>query len=182
MLTTIYNFCTQIACTDGSDARSGVILGSDGNLYGTTYYGGTYNEGTVFRITPAGVLTTLHSFDGTDGYDPIGVMFQATNGVFYGQTTLGGSGGEGTIFSLDVGLRSFVETAPTSGTVGTNVIILGNKLTGATSVTFNGTSASFTVASKSEITATVPSGATTGPVKVTTPSGTLTSNVNFLVQ
>jgi uncharacterized repeat protein (TIGR03803 family) len=182
MLTTIYNFCTQIACTDGSDARSGVILGSDGNLYGTTYYGGTYNEGTVFRITPAGVLTTLHSFDGTDGYDPIGVMFQATNGVFYGQTTLGGSGGEGTIFSLDVGLRSFVETAPTSGNVGTNVIILGNKLTGATSVTFNGTSASFTVASKSEITATVPSGATTGPVKVTTPSGTLTSNVNFLVQ
>jgi len=181
MLTAIYSFCTQMACTDGSDARSGIILGSDGNFYGTTYYGGTYNLGTVFQITPAGALTTLHSFDGKDGYDPIGVMFQATNGTFYGQTTMGGSGGQGTIFSLSVGLPPFVETAPTSGSVGTIVIILGNKLTGTTSVTFNGTPASFTVASKSEITATVPTGATTGPVQVTTPSGTLTSNVNFQV-
>jgi uncharacterized repeat protein (TIGR03803 family) len=180
-LTTIYSFCAQIACTDGSDARSGVILGSDGNLYGTTYYGGTYNEGTVFRITPAGVLTTLHSFDGTDGYYPIGEMFQATNGVFYGQTTLGGSGADGTIFSVSLGLRPFVQTAPTSGTVGTNLIILGNKLKGTTGVTFNGTAAVFTVVSSSEITATVPTGATTGPVQVTTPTVTLTSNVNFLV-
>jgi uncharacterized repeat protein (TIGR03803 family) len=180
-LTTIYSFCTQIGCTDGFDPRSGIILGSDGNFYGTTYYGGVHNEGTIFRITPAGVLTRLHSFDVKDGYDQIGVMFQATNGTFYGQTTMGGSGGQGTIFSLSVGLPPFVETAPTSGSVGTIVIILGNKLTGTTSVTFNGTPASFTVASKSEITATVPSGATTGPVQVTTPSGTLTSNVNFQV-
>jgi uncharacterized repeat protein (TIGR03803 family) len=180
-LTTIYSFCAKIACTDGSDARSGIILGSDGNFYGTTYYGGAHNEGSIFRITPAGVLTTLHSFDGKDGYDQIGVMFQATNGTFYGQTTLGGSGGQGTIFSLSVGLHPFVETVPTSGSAGTIVIILGNKLTGATSVTFNGTSASFTVASSSEITASVPGGATTGPVQVTTPSGTLTSNVNFQV-
>jgi uncharacterized repeat protein (TIGR03803 family) len=179
-LTTIYSFCAQIACMDGSDARSGIILGSDGNFYGTTYYGGVHNEGTVFKITRAGVLTTLHSFDGTDGYDPIGVLFQATNGAFYGQTTLGGSGGDGTIFSLAVGLHPFVETVPTSGTVGTNVIILGNELTGATSVTFNGTAAVFKVVSSSEIKATVP-GATTGEVKVTTPSGTLTSNVNFRV-
>jgi uncharacterized repeat protein (TIGR03803 family) len=180
-LTTIYSFCSKIACTDGFDARSGIILGSDGNFYGTTYYGGVHNEGTIFRITPAGVLTRLHSFDVKDGYDQIGVMFQATNGTFYGQTTMGGSGGQGTIFSLAVGLPPFVETAPTSGSVGTIVIILGNKLTGTTSVTFNGTPASFTVASKSEITATVPSGATTGSVQVTTPSGTLTSNVNFQV-
>lgn len=55
------------------------------------------------------------------------------------------------------------------------------KLTGATSVTFNGTAATFTVVSSSEITATVPAGATTGEVKVTTPSRTLTSNVNFRV-
>jgi uncharacterized repeat protein (TIGR03803 family) len=180
-LTTIYSFCTQIACTDGSNARSGIILGSDGNFYGTTHDGGVHNKGTIFKITPAGVLTTLHSFNGKDGYDQIGVMFQATNGVFYGQTTLGGSAGAGTIFSLSVGLRPFVETAPQSGSVGTNVIILGNKLKGTTSVTFNGTAASFTVVSSSEITTTVPSGATTGKVKVTTPSGTLTSNVNFQV-
>ncbi len=181
MLSTIYSFCTQIACTDGADARSGIILGSDGNFYGTTYYGGAHNEGTVFQITPAGVLKTLHSFDGKDGYNQIGVMFQATNGVFYGQTTAGGSGGDGTIFSLSVGLPPFVETAPTNGKAGTKVIILGNKLKGSTSVTFNGTAAVFKVASGTEITTTVPKGATTGPVVVTTPSGTLTSNVNFQV-
>jgi uncharacterized repeat protein (TIGR03803 family) len=180
-LTTIYSFCAQIACTDGADARSGIILGSDGNFYGTTYYGGTHNEGTVFKVTPAGVLTTLHSFDGTDGYDQIGVLFQATNGVLYGQTYMGGSNGDGTIFSLNVGLHAFVETAPTSGKVGSKVIILGNKLTGSTSVTFNGTSAVFKVVSGTEITATVPSGATTGKVQVTTPSGVLTSNVSFQV-
>jgi len=180
-LTTIYSFCAKTGCTDGSDARSGIILGSDGNFYGTTYYGGTHNEGTVFKITPAGVLTTLHSFDGTDGYDQIGVLFQATNGVFYGQTTMGGSNGDGTIFSLNVGLHAFVATAPTSGKVGAKVFILGNNLTGTTSVTFNGTSATFTAVSGSEIKTSVPAGAITGKIKVTTPGGTLTSNVSFRV-
>jgi uncharacterized repeat protein (TIGR03803 family) len=180
-LTTIYSFCSQIACTDGSDARSGIILASDGNFYGTTYYGGVHNEGTVFKITAAGVLTTLHSFDGTDGYDAIGVMFQATNGTLYGQTTLGGSGGDGTIFSLAAGLPAFAETVPTSGAVGTDIIILGNNLTGTSSVTFNGTAAVFHMVSSSEIKTEVPSGATSGKIKVTTPSGTLGSNGNFQV-
>jgi uncharacterized repeat protein (TIGR03803 family) len=180
-LTTIYSFCAKTACTDGADARSGIILGSDGNFYGTTYYGGIHNEGTVFKITPAGVLTTLHSFDGTDGYDQIGVLFQATNGTFYGTTVSGGANGDGTVFSLSLGLAPFVETVPTSGKVGAKVIILGNSLTGTTSVTFNGTAATFTVASDSEIKTTVPTGATTGRIKVTTPGGTLTSNVSFRV-
>jgi hypothetical protein len=127
------------------------------------------------------VLTTLHSFDEKDGYDQIGVMFQATNGVFYGQTTRGGSGGNGTIFSLAVGLHPFVETAPTSGPASTKVIILGNKLKGTTRVTFNGTAAVFKVVSSTELTTTVPTGATSGKVQVTTPNGRLTSNVNFQV-
>jgi uncharacterized repeat protein (TIGR03803 family) len=105
---TLYSFCTQIGCTDGSTPRSGPILGSDGNFYGTTYFGGTNNEGTVYRITAAGGLTTLHSFDGADGYYPIAGLFQASNGVFYGTT----SGGDGTIFSLDVGLSPLTKTAP----------------------------------------------------------------------
>jgi uncharacterized repeat protein (TIGR03803 family) len=180
-LTTIYSFCAQIACTDGATPRDGLTLGSDGNFYSTTYYGGANNQGTLFQITPSGALTTLHSFDGTDGRYPIQHLFQATNGVFYGVTDNDGSSGDGTIFSLSVGLAPCVETAPISGKVKTKVIILGNKLKGATSVTFNGTTAVFRVASATEITTTVPSGATTGPVKVTTPSGTLTSNVNFLV-
>jgi uncharacterized protein (TIGR03437 family) len=65
--------------------------------------------------------------------------------------------------------------------MGTNVIILGTSLTRGNSVTFNGTAATFTVVSRSEITTTVPTGATTGPVQVVTPDGTLTSNVNFRV-
>ena len=180
-LTTIYSFCALVGCTDGSGPRDGMILGSDGNFYGTTYYGGANDEGTVYQITPAGVLTTLHSFDGTDGNYPIGLLFQATNGAFYGTTNFGGSSGDGTIFSLAVGLGPFVEMVPTSGKVGTKVIILGNRLKGTTSVTFNGTAAAFKVVSSSEIKTTVPTGATTGEVQVTTPSGTLTSNVNFQV-
>jgi hypothetical protein len=87
----------------------------------------------------------------------------------------------GTVFSLDMGLAPFVETLPTSGKVKKAVKILGTDLTGATSVTFNGTAATFKVASSSEITTTVPEGATTGVVKVITPNGTLTSNVAFQV-
>jgi uncharacterized protein (TIGR03437 family) len=68
----------------------------------------------------------------------------------------------------------------TSGVVGAPVKILGTNLTGTTSVTFNGTPATFAVVSKSEISTTVPAGATTGPVEVTIPSGTLTSNVSFV--
>jgi len=74
-----------------------------------------------------------------------------------------------------------VKTLPTSGKVGAAVKILGTKLTGATSVTFNGTAATFKVVSASLITTTVPAGATTGTVKVVTPSGTLSSNVIFRV-
>jgi hypothetical protein len=82
---------------------------------------------------------------------------------------------------LDVGLGPFVETLPTSGKVGATVKILGTKLTGATGVTFNGTAATFTVKSSSEITTTVPTGATTGKVKVTTPKHALSTNVTFRV-
>jgi uncharacterized protein (TIGR03437 family) len=70
---------------------------------------------------------------------------------------------------------------PPAGATGSVIRILGTNLIGATGVTFNGIAAPFTVVSASEITATVPAGATTGPVQVTTPSFTLLSNVAFLV-
>jgi hypothetical protein len=75
-----------------------------------------------------------------------------------------------------------VETLPTSGKVGKAVKILGSDLTGATSVSFNGTTAVFKVVSSSEITTTVPVGASTGKVEVATPGGTLSSNVSFRVR
>jgi uncharacterized repeat protein (TIGR03803 family) len=185
-LTTLHSF----DFTDGSEPYAGLIQASDGNFYGTTELGGAASSGTVFKITPIGTLTTLYSFctqvnNGvcTDGYLPYAGLVQATNGDFYGTTYHGGANGNayGTVFSLSAGLGPFVETQPTSGKVGVAVKILGTSLTGATSVAFNGTAAPFTMVSKTLITTTVPSGATTGTVQVVTPGGTLSSNVPFQV-
>jgi hypothetical protein len=107
--------------------------------------------------------------------------FRALTGNFYGTTAHGGSY-NGVAFRLSTGLGPFVKTLPTSGRVGAGITILGTNLTGATNISFHGTAAAFTVVSSSEITTTVPSGATTGTVTVTTPAGTLKSNVPFRVQ
>ena len=167
---------------------AGLVQATDGNSYGTTYLdGGAYGEGSVYEITQRGTVTTLYSFCAEtgcpDGAAPIAGLVQGTDGTLYGTTLGGGASGDGTIFSLSVGLGPFVETLPTSRKVGAAVKILGNNLKGSTSITFNGTPATvFTVNSTgTAITTTVPSGATTGKVKVTTPSRTLTSNVKFRV-
>ncbi len=241
-LTTLYSFCSQSGCTDGEDPKGRLVQATDGYLYGTTFLGGAYGYGTVFRITPNGTLTTIYSFcpqlvggtcsDGAypqtalvqatngdfygtteggtnafgnifqispsgtlttlytfcsqsgcpDGSDPRTGLVQDTNGGFYGTTDSGGTNGDyGTVFSWSVGLGPFVETRPTSGAVGATVEILGSDMTGATSVSFNGTAATFTVVSRRLITATVPTGATTGEVQVVTPSRTLGSNEPFRV-
>jgi uncharacterized repeat protein (TIGR03803 family) len=178
-LTTLHSF----DYTDGANPEAALIQATDGNFYGTTDNG----YGTVFKITPSGTLTTLHNFDGADGSFP-NALVQHTNGTFYATTSQGGirnyhvcGAGCVTIYSLSVGMGPFVKTEPASGNVGAAVNILGTNLTEATSVSFNGMLAAFSVESSSEITATVPTGATTGEVKVVTPSGTLSSNVSFRV-
>jgi uncharacterized repeat protein (TIGR03803 family) len=176
-LTTLLSF----AGTNGAQPYAGLIQATDGNLYGTTKFGGANNDGTIFKITLSGTLTTLHSFDATDGSDPYAALVQDTNGSFYGTTLTNGSNTYGTVFRLSVGLQPFVETQTTSGKVGAAVKILGTKLTGATSVTFNGTAAVFKVVSNSLITTTVPQGATTGFISVTTPQRKLKSNRKFVV-
>jgi uncharacterized repeat protein (TIGR03803 family) len=308
-LTTIYSFCPQTDCPEGW-SPSGLVLGNDGNFYGTTLQGGANSAGTFFRITPAGALTVLYNFNGTTdgyganlsfqgadgafygtapsdvnagpetlfritpkgelhilltfpdykgaGYDPNGII-QATDGNFYGTTSEGGNGegfgpqcpleygcgtlfqvtpagqytilvnflgrghsgsgslpfappmqstngniygatwfggngdggqcentnplpGCGTVFREEVGIAPFVTANPAFGELGWTINILGNELTGATRVTFNGTPAEFIVVSPTRIKATVPSGATSGTIQITTPSATLSSNVPFLVQ
>jgi len=190
-LTTLHSFCSSgYPCTDGENPWGALIEGTDGNLYGTTTIGGHCASypydlcGTVFRITPSGTLTTLYNFCSlsacADGEQPWAGLVEATNGDLYGTTQLGGTG-TGTVFSLSVGLGPFVKTLPHAAKVGATISILGTDLTGATSVTFHGTPAKFTVVSASEITATVPAGATTGKIQVITPGGMLFSGGPFLV-
>lgn len=84
-LTTLYTFCAQKPnCVDGF-APNGLVHASDGNFYGTTQAGGLYGAGTIFRVTPKGILTTLYSFDGIEASAPLGgALIQATDGKLYG--------------------------------------------------------------------------------------------------
>jgi len=192
ILTTLHSF-EGVDYGDGSYPVAGLVQGTEGNFYGTTEYGGNNNGqcgpgcGTVFQLTPQGNLTTLHDFCSqggngcTDGLEPMAGLVQDTDGTFYGTTAAGGADYLGVVYSLSMGLSPFVETNPAAARVGKKVGILGTNFTGATGVTFNGTSAAFNVHSPTLIIATVPSGATTGTVQVQLPGGTLSSNVPFIV-
>jgi uncharacterized repeat protein (TIGR03803 family) len=175
-VTVLHNFDV----TDGDNANT-LVLGTDGNFYGTTIGGGANGDGVLFEITPQGSYNILHTFTGPDGDFIFAGPMQATDGNLYGTTQLGGAKNDGTVFKQSVGLAAFVKTVPTAAKVGAAVKILGNNLTGSTSVSFNGTSAAFKIVSSSEISTTLPAGATTGTVQVTTPGGTLSSNVAFKV-
>jgi len=172
--------------TDGAYPEyAAMVQASDGKFYGTTAGGGSTGDGTVFRLTPTGALTTLYVFCTNvtcpDG-EGVNSIMQATNGILYGTTAGGGITGDGTIFMLSENLPAFVVPLPAFGRVGARINIMGNGFTGASSVTFNGTPATFTVVSSTLITATVPSGATSGKITVTTSTGTLASKVSFRVQ
>jgi uncharacterized repeat protein (TIGR03803 family) len=105
-LTTLYTFCSKTNCADGSYPSGGLALGPDGNFYGTAQNGGANAMGVVFKITPSGTYTLLHSFSGSDGSGPDAGLVLASDRNFYGTTGSGGSGctsygcGEGTVFKM----------------------------------------------------------------------------------
>ena len=103
-LTTLYTFCSQTGCPDGDGPHAGLVQATNGDLYGTTWGGGVNGQGTVFKITQGGTLTTLYSFcsqtNCTDGDGPIAGLVQAANGDFFGTTSSGGANGGGTVFKI----------------------------------------------------------------------------------
>ena len=110
-LTTLFSFCGQKInnnCLDGAYPYAGLIRGIDGNFYGTTVEGGDDGDGTIFKTTPGGNFTTLHSFDGDELVEPMDSLTQGPDGSFYGTTRNGGGsaryctdpGGCGIVFRI----------------------------------------------------------------------------------
>jgi uncharacterized repeat protein (TIGR03803 family) len=129
--------------SDGAQPFGEMILAHDGNFYGTTSAGGAGSIGTIFKLTPAGVLTTVYDFPnsgmtgaGTTGYGPKGTLLEGSDGNFYGTTPGGNVSGAGTVFRLNISPNGVQEktlgniaTRLPTGT-GENVLIGGFIVTG----------------------------------------------------
>ena len=165
---------------DGNDPIASVLLGTDGLFYGTTWAGGLNNYGVVFSLAPTGSYAFIYQFDKVSGSNAASNMVQHTNGSVYGMAN-GGLATDGVIYRLDLNLGITLKPLLSAGKVGTSVQILGNSLTGATALKFNGQLARFTLVSDTFLTTKVPAGATTGPITVTTPGGTYSTVFNFYV-
>ena len=113
--------------TDGRGPWTSLIEGSDGNLYGTTLIEGRFGAGTIFRIDPAGVLTTVHHFSERDGSAPAGLI-QAADGRLYGTTEFGGSSDLGTVFRLEPtgGVTTLYSFSDEDGTSQPTVLVQGS--------------------------------------------------------
>lgn len=168
----LHRFGDGSVADDGWQSEASLVLGTDGNFYGTTAAGGAANWGTVFKMTPAGVVTILHSFgDGSvtnDGLFPQAGLVEGTDGNFYGTTSCGGStinpssiDGYGTIFRI----------TPTG-----SVTILHNFLDGSVEYDGNDSLSALTLGSDGNFYGTLPFGGTAGKGVIfkMTPEGAIT--------
>jgi uncharacterized repeat protein (TIGR03803 family) len=179
-VTIFYDFALSLS--DGFQPFGGLVQATDGNFYGTLEFGGAGTEGSLYRLTPAGVFTKLRDFRTQTGSYPMGTLMQHTSGNLYGITSDGGTYGSGVIFEYNAGLGPFVTFLNVYGQVGATVDILGQYFApGTTTVYFNGVPAQNPTITSTYIKAIVPEGATTGFITVTTTKGTLKSNKPFIV-
>ena len=210
--TRLYSFCSKVSnkvCTDGESPYEGLTQATNGVLYGTTYAGGTANEGTIFSVS-AGLKPFVHAVVGsgkvganvtllgTDLTGATAVNFNGTPSTITKVTTTwltttvpsGSSTGTitvttpGGVLSSNTKYRvtpQITGFSPPSGPVGTLVKITGVSLSTASHATLGGIAATLTVVSDTEVDATVPTGSTTGKIDVTTTGGTAVSATSFTV-
>jgi uncharacterized repeat protein (TIGR03803 family) len=124
-LTTLVNFDYD---DNGGYPDAALVQGTDGNFYGTTSSGGTNYDGTLFSLTPGGVLTTLVNFDYSDGSYPYAGLVLGTDGNFYGTTENGGDYGDGAVFrfSVSTGLTNLFSFTGTNGATPQVALVQGN--------------------------------------------------------
>jgi uncharacterized repeat protein (TIGR03803 family) len=168
-----------------------IVEASDGNLW-TAFNETSSGNGSVIAFSSVdGSIVHNFSFGGPNGSVPEAGVIQGADGRIYGTTVGGGTvdkgqAPSGTVWNLDAGLAppsgTIASFSPRSGGVGSTVMIRGNHLIGATSVSFNGVSASFKVLNREFISTVVPNGATSGPITVTNAGGTTASSKSFVVQ
>jgi uncharacterized repeat protein (TIGR03803 family) len=175
--TTLYSFAKG-----PSSYPQSLIQASDGNLFAATL--GYSYTGQISRVTTSGQYTPLHQMTGSSGQCEC-LIIQGSDGIIYG-TAIQGGGAGGTVFALDAGLPKPAPKAlsfsPAEAAAGTRVRIWGYNMLRA-AVEFNGVpAAAVSNSGPNYVWATVPAGATTGPITVTTPGGTSTTQASFTVR
>ena len=120
LVTNLYSFSGG---SDGANPYGTLLQGVDGNFYGTTCFGGSYGDGTVFIVTPDGSLSTLLEFDDFNGANPQAALAQGSDGYFYGTTQNGGANGSGVIFRFGITSAPQITAQPAAQSVyaGANV-------------------------------------------------------------
>jgi uncharacterized repeat protein (TIGR03803 family) len=113
---------------DGSKPAADLIADSSGNFYGTTRTGGASNAGTVFKLSPGGILTVLHSFAGnsSDGAFPLGALIADSNGNLYGTAMNGGTFGKGIVYMVSPTGTSFTVLHSFAGGANDGAYPIGN--------------------------------------------------------